>query len=157
MCASPGSFTHAECYLPMRGLTHTLQSTPALTSIDARHFLPLSQLVRHPLSTLKSELASSQLSLQAMNYTRGTSQTEIGTAIWAESRARNMTEFCAPILKVCTSCRATAICDGRFTNTILDRSSHPMRDALKVNFTFAGREGCASFAATQDESIAARG
>jgi len=66
----------------------------------------LLQLVRHPLSTLKSELASSQLSLQAMNYTRGTSQTEIGTAIWAESRARNMTEFCAPILKDVKAVRA---------------------------------------------------
>ena len=57
----------------------------------------LLQMVRHPLSTLRSEIASSKLP-----QARGVKYAHVvpsGSGGWAQNRASNMTEFCAPILR----------------------------------------------------------
>jgi hypothetical protein len=58
----------------------------------------LIQMVRHPLSTLKSERSSARLP-QARGVKNPTVVAPGGMAAWIDSRAGNMSSFCAPLLK----------------------------------------------------------
>ena len=58
----------------------------------------LIQLVRHPLSTLKSERHSSRLP-QARGVKNPTLVAPGGSGAWMDSRSGNMSAFCEPILK----------------------------------------------------------
>jgi len=58
----------------------------------------LIQLIRHPLSTLRSELHSARLP-QARGVKNPTLIAPGGEQAWIDSRAGNMSSFCAPLLK----------------------------------------------------------
>ena len=65
---------------------------------DGNYSCVLIQLVRHPLSTLKSEQHSSKLP-QARGVKNPTIIAPGGNAAWIDSRKGNMSSFCAPLLK----------------------------------------------------------
>lgn len=66
--------------------------------LGANYSCVLMQLVRHPLSTLKSERASAKLP-QARGVKNPTLIAPGGQHAWMDSRAGNMSSFCAPILR----------------------------------------------------------
>ena len=65
---------------------------------DGNYSCLLIQMIRHPLSTLKSERNSARLP-QARGVKNPTLIAPGGEAAWIDSRAGNMSTFCAPLLK----------------------------------------------------------
>jgi len=65
---------------------------------DGNYSCVLLQLVRHPLSTLRSEQHSARLP-QARGVKNPTLIAPGGEAAWIDSRTGNMSAFCAPLLK----------------------------------------------------------
>lgn len=100
-CFSAGNGGHLRALKTIRmtgDLDEIVRSCQRERHDGGNYSCVLIQLVRHPLSTLRSEQRSSRLP-QARGVKNPTLVAPGGVAAWMDSRRGNMSSFCAPLLK----------------------------------------------------------
>ena len=143
--AGTGGRVRAVKTIRMTGTLSAVAKSCVRERSEGNYSCVLIQLVRHPLSTLKSERSSAMLP-QARGVLDPTRIAPGSSEAWLDARSGNLSSFCAPILRDIKTVLALRRRAARYAKKGLDASAIPravlLRHAEMTGSLLVPRRGC---------------